>query len=154
MALPGRVASRRSGWLAAFGGASASFSVTGVHQDNGQRVQVSFLFHPLYAPVTREVLYILLTCACGAGEESPTPATDHCSNGAGFGGFGPFLGASALLLLGSVYMGIRWRYSRSCIELLANSRACTLARSKAACTLALLSAPRCRQLTTICGSTW
>ena len=85
----------------------------------------------------------------GAGEASPAraPATDHCSNGAGLGGFGPFLGASALLL-GLVYMGIRWRYSRSCIELLANSRACTLARS---------NAPRsggAPQFTTICGSTW
>ena len=85
----------------------------------------------------------------GAGEASPAraPATDHCSNGAGLGGFGPFLGASALLL-GLVYMGIRWRYSRSCKELLANSRACTLARS---------NAPRsggAPQFTTICGSTW
>ena len=147
MALPGRVASRLR--LACRIWRSVGVLDRGAPR---QRVQVSFLFHPLY--VTREVLYILLTCACGAGEASPAPATDHCSNGAGFGGFGPFLGASALLLLGSVYMGIRWRYSRSCTELLANSRACTLARSKAACTLALLSAPRCRQLTTICGSTW
>ena len=140
MALPGRVASRLR--LACRIWRSVGVLDRGAPR---QRVQVSFLFHPLY--VTREVLYILLTCACGAGEESPTPATDHCSNGAGFGGFGPFLGASALPL-GSVYMGIRWRYSRSCIELLANSRACTLARS---------NGPRsggAPQLTTICGSTW
>ena len=73
----------------------------------------------------------------------------HCSNGAGLGGFGPFLGASALPIpFGFVYMGIRWRYSRSCTELLANSRACTLARS---------NGPRsggAPQFTTICGSTW